>query len=76
MSKPKAEVAARAVMERVEGVTVTPHYCRIESKPLEFYEGFHIFVLGLDSLEARRYMNNIACSFAGEKWQFRGRTCL
>ena len=65
VSKPKAEVAARVVMERVQGVTVTPHYCRIEDKDLDFYSNFHIFVLGLDSLEARRYMNNIACSFVG-----------
>lgn len=66
VSKSKAEVAARAVMERVAGVTVTPHHGRIEDKPLEFYADFHLFVLGLDSLEARRYMNNIACSFVGK----------
>jgi len=27
----QAEVAAARVMERVSGVTVTPHYCRIEA---------------------------------------------
>lgn len=66
MGKAKAEVAAARVMQRVQGVTVTPHYCRIEEKPLDFYEQFHIIILGLDSLEARRYMNQIACSFLGE----------
>ena len=52
-------------MARVEGVKVTPHFCRIEEKPLEFFQDFHIWVLGLDSLDARRYMNQIACSFLG-----------
>ena len=65
MGKPKAEVAAQRIEERVAGVTVTPHFCRIEEKPLDFYEQFHIIVLGLDSLEARRYMNQVACSFLG-----------
>ncbi len=66
MGKSKAEVAAERIMQRVEGVTVTPHFCRIEEKPMEFYEQFHILVLGLDSLEARRFMNQVACSFLGE----------
>ena len=37
-----------------------------QEKPLDFYEQFHVIVLGLDSLEARRYMNSVACSFLGE----------
>ena len=49
----KAEVAAARVMERVGGVTVTAHYCRIEDKPDHWYRDFHIIVLGLDSLEVR-----------------------
>lgn len=66
VGKSKAEVAAERIMQRVKGVTVTPHFCRIEEKPMEFYEQFHILVLGLDSLEARRYMNQVACSFLGK----------
>lgn len=37
-----------------------------QDKALDFYEQFHVIVLGLDSLEARRYMNSVACSFLGE----------
>ena len=32
---------------------------------IDFYEHFHVLVLGLDSVEARRYMNSVACSFLG-----------
>lgn len=67
VGKPKATVAAERVMARVKGVTVVPHHCRIEEKPDEFYKDFHIIVLGLDSLEARSYINSVVCSFLGEK---------
>ena len=59
VGKAKATVAAERVMERVEGITVTAHRCMIQEKPLNFYEQFHVIVLGLDSLEARRYMNSV-----------------
>jgi ubiquitin-activating enzyme E1 C len=66
VGKSKAEVAAERIMARIDGVTVAPHFGRIEDKPLDFYKQFHILVLGLDSLEARRFMNQVACSFLGE----------
>ncbi|RLN24243.1 hypothetical protein C2845_PM07G06320 [Panicum miliaceum] len=63
VGKSKAEVAARRVMERVSGVNIVPHFCRIEDKEIEFYSQFHIIVLGLDSIEARSYINSVACGF-------------
>ncbi|KAG0565432.1 hypothetical protein KC19_8G190300 [Ceratodon purpureus] len=63
VGKPKAEVAAERVMQRVKGVTVVPHFCRIEEKDVSFYQDFHIIVLGLDSLEARSYINSVVCGF-------------
>ena len=65
VGKPKAEVAARCVMERVSGVEIVPHFSRIEDKELDFYNDFNIIVLGLDSIEARRYINGVACGFFG-----------
>lgn len=53
-------------MERVNGVNITPHFCRIEDKPLDFYSDFSIIVLGLDSIEARSYINEVACGFLGK----------
>ncbi|KAF9605511.1 hypothetical protein IFM89_017530 [Coptis chinensis] len=63
VGKPKAEVAAKRVMERVSGVNIVPHFCRIEDKDLDFYREFNIIALGLDSIEARSYINSVACSF-------------
>lgn len=65
VGKPKAEVAAKRVMERISGVDIVPHFCRIEDKDIEFYNDFSIIALGLDSIEARSYINNVACSFLG-----------
>ncbi|CAG9464834.1 unnamed protein product [Pedinophyceae sp. YPF-701] len=62
VGKPKATVAAGKVNQRVEGANVTPHVGRIEDKDLSFYRNFHVIVLGLDSLEARQYMNALVCS--------------
>ncbi|KAK4779082.1 hypothetical protein SAY86_006610 [Trapa natans] len=63
VGKPKAEVAAKRVMERVSDGNIVPHFCRIEDKELDFYSDFNIIVLGLDSIEARSYINAVACSF-------------
>lgn len=62
VGKPKAVVAAERVNARVAGANVTPHYCRIEDMPPGFYSQFTLIILGLDSLEARRWMNGMACS--------------
>lgn len=59
----KAEVAAMRVMERVSGVNIAAHFCRIEDKDINFYDEFSIIVLGLDSIEARSYINSVVCSF-------------
>ncbi|KAK6913889.1 THIF-type NAD/FAD binding fold [Dillenia turbinata] len=63
VGKPKADVAAKRVMERVSGVNIIPHFSRIEDKDLDFYNDFNIIALGLDSIEARSYINAVACSF-------------
>ncbi len=53
----KAEVAARFVEKRVKGVAITPHNNRIQDFDEDFYMQFQLVVCGLDSIEARRWIN-------------------
>jgi ubiquitin-activating enzyme E1 C len=61
VGKGKAECAAAFVNKRVTTANITPHNCPIESIEKEhpgFYEQFNLIVLGLDSVVARRWINN------------------
>ncbi|RKU40601.1 hypothetical protein DL546_001031 [Coniochaeta pulveracea] len=57
VGKFKAEVAAAFVESRVKGVSITPHKCKIQEFDEDFYMQFQIIVCGLDSIEARRWIN-------------------
>ena len=53
----KAEVAARFVEKRVRGVKITPYCGKIQDKDEAYYMQFAMIVCGLDSIEARRWIN-------------------
>ncbi|KAI4140536.1 MAG: hypothetical protein L6R39_005758 [Caloplaca ligustica] len=53
----KAEVAAASVMERCKDVRITPFNGKIQDKEEDFYMQFKIIICGLDSVEARRWIN-------------------
>lgn len=57
VGKFKAEVAAHFVENRVKGVKITPHNGKIQDFDEDFYMQFQIVVCGLDSIEARRWIN-------------------
>ncbi|KAI1758682.1 hypothetical protein GGR53DRAFT_516244 [Hypoxylon sp. FL1150] len=57
VGKFKAEVAANFVEKRVKGVKITPHNCKIQDFDEDFYMQFQLIVCGLDSIEARRWIN-------------------
>lgn len=63
IGKPKAEVAANAVMVRNPAVRITPHVCTLQSLPPEFYKQFKLVIGGLDNIAARRWMNTLLASF-------------
>src|SRR5699024_82410 len=58
IGKPKAEVAAAFVEKRVKGVKITPYVGKIQDKDEDYYMQFKIIVCGLDSVEARRWINS------------------
>ncbi|SAL96330.1 hypothetical protein [Absidia glauca] len=57
IGKSKAIVAAEFVMNRVPGVTIEPYFGKIQDKDDDYYKQFQIVVCGLDSVEARRWIN-------------------
>jgi ubiquitin-activating enzyme E1 C len=57
IGRPKVEVAAEFVMKRVPGVTVVPYFGKIQDKDDDYYSQFSIIICGLDSVEARRWIN-------------------
>lgn len=58
IGKPKAEVAAAFVEKRVKGVKITPYVGKIQDKDEDYYMQFKIIICGLDSIEARRWINS------------------
>ncbi|KAK9900867.1 hypothetical protein P389DRAFT_157380 [Cystobasidium minutum MCA 4210] len=67
VGQPKAEVAARFIMQRVPGVKVTPYFGKIQDKGDDYYMQFNIVVAGLDSIEARRWLNIKLVSLVDEE---------
>ncbi|KAM5534080.1 hypothetical protein V8D89_012261 [Ganoderma adspersum] len=53
----KANVAANFIMNRVPGVKVTPYFGKIQDKDEDYYMQFNLIICGLDSVEARRWIN-------------------
>ncbi|KAJ3015952.1 hypothetical protein HKX48_004291 [Thoreauomyces humboldtii] len=57
VGRSKAETAAEFIMKRVPGVTITPFFGKIQDKDEDYYDQFTIIICGLDSVEARRWIN-------------------
>ncbi|WBW71713.1 NEDD8 activating enzyme E1-type Uba3 [Schizosaccharomyces osmophilus] len=60
----KASVAAKAIMRRIPSTTVIPFHGRIQDKSFDYYKQFQLVVCGLDSVEARRWINSTLVSIA------------
>jgi ubiquitin-activating enzyme E1 C len=57
IGQPKAIVAAKFVNARMSHVYVQAHHAKIQEMPTSFYAQFHLIITGLDSVEARRWLN-------------------
>lgn len=64
IGQPKADVAAAFINKRFPWVNVVPHFGRIEEKSDDFYRSFHIVIMGLDSITARKWLNDKYASLA------------
>ena len=62
VGKSKAEVAASFVQRRVPGVKITPYSGKIQDKDEDYYMQFKLIICGLDSIEARRWINSTLVS--------------
>ncbi len=67
VGKSKAEVAAAFIMDRVPGCVVTPYFGKIQDMDEEYYSQFSIIVCGLDSVEARRWINAMVIRMYNEE---------
>lgn len=54
----KALTAAAALRERFRDCDVVGYHAAIQDMPLDFFRSFHVIVSGLDSVEARRWLNS------------------
>ncbi|KAK0536964.1 NEDD8 activating enzyme [Tilletia horrida] len=57
VGRPKATVAAEFLERRVPGVKITPYHGKIQDKDDDYYMQFNLVICGLDSVEARRWIN-------------------
>lgn len=59
IGKSKAEVAAEFIRRIVPDCKITAHFNKIQDFDARFYNVFNIIICGLDSIEARRWINNM-----------------
>lgn len=57
VGNPKASVAANFVMKRVPSCKINAHVCKIQDMDEDYYMQFNTIICGLDSIEARRWIN-------------------
>lgn len=59
IGKSKAEVAAAYIRKMVPDCNVVAHHHKIQDFNAKFYNNFNIIICGLDSIEARRWINSM-----------------
>ena len=64
VGRPKAEVAAEFIRERVPLCNVVSHVGKVQDKDADFYSRFNVVCSGLDNVEARRWLNAMLVGLA------------
>lgn len=69
VGKSKAEVAAKFVQQRIgdDNLIITPYFGKIQDKGLDYYKQFSCIICGLDSVEARRWINATLVSLVDDQ---------
>jgi len=62
----KAEAAAKFINQRVPGAKVTPYFKKIQDMDDDYYRQFQMVIAGLDSIEARRWINSLLVNMVNE----------
>ncbi|KAI5962938.1 uba3 [Candida pseudojiufengensis] len=67
IGKSKSEIAVKFIKNILDDDTtleIVPHFKKIQDMDLEFYKQFQLVISGLDSIEARRWINSILFNLA------------
>ncbi|UZJ55495.1 hypothetical protein CBS101457_004815 [Exobasidium rhododendri] len=67
VGRSKAETAAEFVMSRIPAAKVTAYHGKIQDKDDDYYMQFNIVICGLDSVEARRWINATLVNLVDEE---------
>lgn len=59
IGRPKAVVAAEMMSQYMDDCQIIAHHAKIEDFDAQFYSKFNIIICGLDSIEARRWINKM-----------------
>lgn len=64
IGKAKAEAAVATINKKIPGFNYVAHYKKIQDYDEAFYSQFNIVICGLDSVEARRWINSMLLGIA------------